>query len=53
MATDKKKMGFTLADKCRAEEEKLRDELAKQLRGDMKRYCQTYMYISRQNMESF
>ena len=45
MATDKKKLGFTLADKCRAEEEKLRDELAKQLRGDMKRY----MYFRRRD----
>ena len=44
MATDKKKLGYTLADRCKAEEEKLRNELAKQLREDMKRYC-TYAQI--------
>ena len=38
MATDKKKTGYTLADKCKDEADKLRKELAEDLRKDMKRY---------------
>ena len=47
MASDKKKTGYSLADKCRDEEDKLRDELAKQLKSDMKRYRKITLKIGK------
>ena len=38
MASDKKKTGYTLTEKCQDEEDKLRKKLAEDLKQDMKRF---------------